>query len=482
MSFGSPVYRLSILFFCVGFVVNVCGQSLSVKEKIDQYLQRRSSNTNIPGFSVAVVHQDSVLLSKGYGHSDDGTPVTGETPFAIASLSKGFTAMSVLQLVDSGLIELDKPVIHYIPNLKINDSRIDLMTVRQLLNQTSGLSDKDFPELTLTQPLSLSESLSRWKSATLTDSPGDKFHYHNPNYQLLALLVETVSKQKFGNYLQQHIFSPLKMSNTNEFANTTDFYKQLSPGHIYFSGIPITIRDPEWFIEGAAGITSTSNDLAHWLTLQTDQNNLQGMQILSREGLATMRTPSKSSSTYAMGWFVRDESWYHSGILWTYSAEEIILIQEGYGIVLLFNGGINAYIDYYSFLSGILQIIHGEEPEVPSLPWWTIPFFVDVLFLIAIGLSIRKVFKTRKWYQYYQQNLFWKSVVNFIVRLIPLLILISIPSLLTALSGRVLSNYRIFLMAPDIIAGLAIYALLQVIIVTLRITFVIRQLRTTLQN
>jgi len=86
-----------------------------------------------------------VLLSKGYGQSGEDKPVTGKTAFAIASLSKGFTAMSVLQLADSGLIDLDKPVTHYIPNLKINDNRIDLITIRQLLNQTSGFSDNTFP-------------------------------------------------------------------------------------------------------------------------------------------------------------------------------------------------------------------------------------------------------------------------------------------------------------------------------------------------
>jgi CubicO group peptidase (beta-lactamase class C family) len=474
---GNLIYRLLVLILSSGFIISAFGQPSSLKEKIDQYLKKRSANTNIPGFSVAVVYHDSVLLSKGYGQSGEDKPVTGKTAFAIASLSKGFTAMSVLQLADSGLIDLDKPVTHYIPNLKINDNRIDLITIRQLLNQTSGFSDNTFPELKLAyQPMSLSESLSRWSLASLTDNPGNKFHYHNPNYQLLALLVETISKQKFEDYLQQHIFDPLKMSNTHDFANTSAFYKQLSPGYIYFSGIPIQMKDPEWFIEGAAGILSTSDDLAHWLALHANHGDFQGTQLLSEKGLASMQTqPAKSNSPYGMGWFVNGDNWYHSGILWTYSAEEIILVKEGFGIALLFNGGINAYTDYYSFLSGIIQIIHGEEPEVPSLPWWVLPLLIDALFIIAIGLSFRKVFGTRKWYEYYLQNSFWKSLLNFIVRLIPLLIVISIPSILTALSGRVLSSYRIFLMAPDIIAGLAIYALLQLVIIGLRVTFLIRQ-------
>ena len=425
------------------------------------------------------MHHDTVLLSKGYGKTSEGQPVTGTTPFAIASLSKGFTAMSVLQLVDSGLIDLDKPVIRYIPDLKINDLRAGSITVRQLLNQTSGLSDKNFPELALSnQPSSLNESLTRWASASLTDAPGKKFHYHNPNYQLLALLVERISKQKFSDYLQQHIFDPLKMQHTGEYANTTAFYEHLSPGHIYFSGKPVAMKDPEWFINGAAGITSTSDDLAHWLALHVSQGDFQNTQLLSKESFATMHArPVEPRSTYGMGWFVNDENWYHSGILWTYSAEEIILVKEGYGIVLLFNGGINAYTDYYSFLSGVLQIINDEEPNVPSFPWWMLPLLVDVLFIAAILLSIPKIFRTRQWYQLYQQNPFWKSLVNFSMRLIPLLIVISIPLIITALSGRVLNTYRIFLMAPDIIIGLALYALLQLIIIFTRAIYLIRHSR-----
>ena len=471
----SPYLFTLILSF--GFTLNVLGQSPSLKEKIDHYLQTRSTNTNIPGFSVAIVHDDVVLLSKGYGQTSEGNPVTEKTPFAIASLSKGFTAMSVLQLVDSGLINLDKPITHYISNLKINDSRADLITVRQILNQTSGFSDKTFPELTFThQPSSLNESLSSWTAAVLTDNPGTKFHYHNPNYQLLALLVETVSKQKFGDYLQQHILVPLKMSNTYDFANTAAFYSQLPEGHIYVSGVPLAMKDPEWFIDGAAGIVSTADDMAHWLALHNNQGNFQGTQLLSEEGLTNMQTrPPESVSPYGMGWFVNDDNWYHSGILWTYSAEEIIFIKEGYGIVLLFNGGISPYADYYSLLSGVIQIIHGEEGEVPSLPWWVLPLFVDALFFLAVALAFRKIFRTRKWFEYYLRNQLWKTVLNFIARLIPLILVISIPFILTAMSGRVLSSYRIFLMAPDIIAVLWIYALLQLAIVGVRITFVLRQ-------
>jgi CubicO group peptidase (beta-lactamase class C family) len=459
--------------------VKINAQPLSVAAKIDQYLQQRRANTNIQGFSVAIVHRDTILLSKGYGTTSDGEPVTPTTPFAIASLSKGFTAMAVLQLVDSGVIDLDKPVIHYIPDLKTNDSRTGLITVRQLLNQSSGLSDKTFPELAWSnQPGSLDESFSRWTSASLIDTPGNKFRYHNPNYQLLALLVEQVSKQKFSEYLQHHIFSPLRMLHTHDHANTTGFYEHLSPGHIYLSGMPFAMKDPNWFVDGAAGLTSTSDDLARWLALHANQGNFQGTYLLSTEGLATMhRPPANLVSPYAMGWFVNGDNWYHSGILWTYSAEEMILAKEGYGIVLLFNGGINAYADYYSFLAGIVQIIHGEEPDVPSLPWWVLPFTINGLFVVALVMLIRKALRTKQWYAYYRQNPLWKSVLHFLMYMIPLFFVISIPSIITALSGRVLSAYRIFLTAPDIIIGLALCALLGLIILVTRIMFLFKQSR-----
>ena len=99
------------------------------------------------GAAVAVTLGDRMLLAEGYGHTSSGEPVTGHTVMALASISKSFTALAVMQLVEAGRVELDAPVRWLVPEFNLADSRVDQMTVRHLLNHTSGLSDRTFPRV-----------------------------------------------------------------------------------------------------------------------------------------------------------------------------------------------------------------------------------------------------------------------------------------------------------------------------------------------
>ncbi|GAB3330031.1 serine hydrolase domain-containing protein [Larkinella ripae] len=463
-----------------------CAQS--VADKIDQYLQARLAKSSVPGLAIAVVHHDTLLLSKGYGSTGAATPVTATTPFAIASLSKAFTAMAVLQLVEAGRISLDAPVAQYVPSFTTADKRGRAITVRQLLHQTSGLADPVFPELAFRgQPASLDEATAQLKTARLVSKPGQQFHYHNPNYRLLATVVESVSREPFADYLQTHIFNPLQMTQTRDVPATKAFYTgadRIDEGHIFVLGQPIAIREPDWFVEGAAGMRSTANDMAHWLRLQLAHGRVGKTPLVSQHSMTLMHTsPANPSLHYGMGWLVRgDSSLYHSGILWTYSAEQLLLTKEGYGVVLLFNGGLNPYVDYNSFLRGVAGILAGQEPEMPALPDWVLPCSVGLVFLVGIGLAIRRFFRLPHWFERHRQRSVWRSWLLLLVRLLPLALFLLIPSLLTAISGRVLNWERIFLMMPDGVLGLGLVALVNLALVVTRVGWLYGRKHTSLMK
>ncbi|UYO07217.1 beta-lactamase family protein [Paenibacillus sp. PSB04] len=110
----------------------------AVFSKVDAYIAREMKRQRLPGLALGIVQGDRILYVKGYGQADpSGRPVTPSTPFGIGSIGKSMTAMAVLQLAESGKIDLDAPIQHYIP-AKYNGA--DFITVRQLLNQTSGFS------------------------------------------------------------------------------------------------------------------------------------------------------------------------------------------------------------------------------------------------------------------------------------------------------------------------------------------------------
>ncbi|GAB3995513.1 serine hydrolase domain-containing protein [Spirosoma daeguense] len=458
-----------------------------IDARIDRYVQARFAKSSVPGLAIAVVRNDTLLFSKGYGHTANKTPITADTPFAIASLSKAFTAMAIMQLVDADQINLDAPVVHYIPSFQLNDAKGASITVRQLLHQTSGLTDTGFPELALSeQPATLDEAIAQMRAARLVSKPDEQFHYHNPNYRVLAKIVETVSHEPFPVYLQAHIFEPLHMEHTSDVPTTkalVEGKQHVAKGHVYVLGQPVPIQEPDWFIDGSAGMRSSVNDMASWLRLQLNYGRFDNLQLLSAKSLAAMHNPLDSTkSRYGMGWIVDQEhNLYHSGILWTYSAEQLLLTKDGYGVVILFNGGLNPFVDYNSFIRGIAAILTNQEPEYPTLPDWVFPIAIDAILLVIIGLAVRRLLRLNQWFQTYHRHPRWRGWLYLFGRLIPFFIILFSPHLVTALSGRVLSAERIFLMLPDVAILFGTVALLNLLIVVTRLIHLFR-LKTTFTN
>src|SRR5918997_7085077 len=106
-------------------------------DAVDRYIGRQMAANLVPGLALAITRGDEVIYLKGYGTAGNGEPMTPRTQFYTASLSKGFTALAVMQLVEEGKVKLDEPVCTYLPGFATADRRLsDTITVRQLLNQT----------------------------------------------------------------------------------------------------------------------------------------------------------------------------------------------------------------------------------------------------------------------------------------------------------------------------------------------------------
>jgi CubicO group peptidase (beta-lactamase class C family) len=455
-------------------VATLHAQHAEVIQKIDTYLRAKLASSAVPGFAIGIVRRDSVLFLRGYGNTSDGLPVTTTTPFAVASLSKAFTAAAVLQLAEKGLLDLDRPVHSYLPLFAINNPRGNAITVRQLLNQTSGLADTGFPEMSFYhQPQTTHQAIDRLRSATLVTKPGDQFHYHNPNYQILAAIVETVGRERFDIYLQRHLFEPMAMRHTREHILTQHFQTTTGPsasGHLYLLGRPVPSSEPDWFVGGAAGAISDVTDMSQWLRLQMNEQMPEDSHIIHRQSMKLMQTPPPTgASRYGMGWFSQPNGdLYHSGILWTYSAEQMILKKQGYGVVILFNGGLNPFVDYHAFIGGVASILADEMPVHPTFPDWGVPIGVSLTLMILTGLSLRQLSKANLT-NFSAGRPKWRVAINICTRLIPIGLLLLLPYLLTLLSGRVLNWERIFLMMPDILFFFCLFALANIAVAAARL-------------
>lgn len=476
-------WALILLICFIIFNLNgifVFAQADPSEEDIDRYIQSNMDKNNIPGLAVAITRNDRIIWAKGYGATADEQVMTADTPLAIASLSKSFTALAVMQLIEAGRLNLDTPVVQYLPSFQLQDPRGASITIRHLLHHTSGITDMVYPDMTATpQPASLDDVLLQLKEIKLDSDPGTEYHYNNTNYQLLARIVEATSQKSFPEYLREHIFDPLGMTSTVDVSNTIQFRAMsagtLSQGHYLFFGRAVAAAEPEWFVEGASGMVSTANDMAKWLILQLNKGTYHNVRLLSSEGIEAMHSPAGPANSYGMGWDNRTtedgvSQIQHSGILWTYKSEAMLLPNQGLGIVLLFNSGLNAFVDYYSFVNGLKDLLTDRHQEASFFNGQMLEMCMGAMIILTFLLGLRDLLQLKQWEEKFKHLPRWRSTLSFILKLIPLYTLLGLPQIMTFIGGgRVISLVGMFMMMPSIIIWLVVASLLALVVASLRL-------------
>jgi CubicO group peptidase (beta-lactamase class C family) len=416
---------------------------------IDAYVRAYLDHTGLPGAAVAVTHGGDVVRTAGYGHDTAGAPITASTSLPIASLSKSMTAFAVLQLVETDRIKLDEPVRRYLPDFRLADDRGARITVRMLLDQTSGMADSAFPDLELPQPHTLAEAVARLKDAPVASEPGTEFHYHNPNYEVAARIVEVVAGQPFAEYLKTRLFAPLGMTSST----TVDAPPAGSAGYVRAFGFEVPVSEPDWFTGGSHGVLTTADDLAKWLGAQHD-----GGGVLRKESVRLAHTPAPGRD-YALGWRVRDGRTSHTGDWFSHTAAQVLL-PDGYGIAVVANTGMALDNEAELLAQGLASLVEGGAPE-PSLPAGVIADWVlAALSAIAIGLAVLGVRRARR------KPRWWRVVPP----LLPLLPTAFLPQLLGwVFAGRRGTYAQVLYVWPGLVVALGVVTLAGLIVAAVRV-------------
>lgn len=434
-----------------------------IQQKIDDYVTKTMKINHIKGAALAIANNDEVFYAQGYGALSGGRGINDSTLFPIASLSKSFTALAILQLAEKGLIDLDAPYASYFPDLSPKDERVRDITIRHLLNQTSGLNDKVNPDMTRSpQYHSLQEINRSLNTVRLAHDPGTAYSYHNPNYEYLALLVEQISGQNFAEYLASQIFKPLGMNQTFNISSTQQINDNaaIPQGHYVVFGRPVRQAEPSWFINGPAGIVSTAEDMAKWMLAQYS-GRLLTPEFMEQYNKAGQISP------YGMGWLAgNDEQWgrtiSHSGIFWTYKSEETIYLDQQLGITMMFNSGLNAFVDYSAFINGIAKIIHGEEPDASILNSRNVEIVMVLLTIVTMFWGIYRLIRLRRNKKAITTG---RLIFSTIGRVIPIIILLFMSPLATLIgAGRVLPWFGLWTTMSSLILWLAILSLINIAI------------------
>jgi CubicO group peptidase (beta-lactamase class C family) len=277
------------------------------------------TQTNAPGAAVMVIKDGKPVFAKAYGLANvaEKIPCATNTNFRLASVTKQFTAMSILILADRGNLSLDDKLPKFFPEFPAYGKEI---TIRHLLTHTSGLLDyENVMPANLEIPLSDRDVL--WllmRQNHLKFSPGEKFDYSNTGYSFLALIVETVSGKKFAAFLRENIFIPLGMTNTLAYEAGISAVPHRAFGYAKTKdGFEFSDQSLTSAVLGDGGIYSSVAELFKWdQSLYTEK--LVSKKMLDDAFTVHSRKSDFDGSGYGFGWYIGE----HRGVkrIWHYGS------------------------------------------------------------------------------------------------------------------------------------------------------------------
>jgi CubicO group peptidase (beta-lactamase class C family) len=309
-------YIALVLFFILSDKGPVYAQSIS--DKVDAFIKAEMKDRSIPGLQVVVIQHDKIVKTGNYGWAnvEFSVPVTDSTVFSINSITKAFTGVAIMQLVEEGKIDLEAPVSYYLDSLPATWQKV---TIRQLMGHVSGLPDITD---TLTDELVSNKgedaAWTKVKTLPLFFQPGERFNYNTTNYLLLGKIIDKLSGQPFVNFIQRRQLDVINMQQTT-FGNSFDVTPKKAPTYTYYKKnekgefikqhrLMQTYEEFPAFLLTDAGMFSTAAEIGRWIiALQ------QGKLLKNKKSIQTMWTPvplnngsfdgfGGTLNGYALGW------------------------------------------------------------------------------------------------------------------------------------------------------------------------------------
>lgn len=351
---------------------------------LEQALNQIITLWGIPGLGIGIVKGNEIVYTRGFGVQSLEThaPVTPESLFCVASVSKCFVATAILQLVESGRIDLDAPIVQYLPYFHLDDDRCAQITVRQILSHTSGMPDMDevdYDEL-VSHPETDEGAAERYVRGLgkqkMVGAPGERFAYSNIAYNVLGDLIAKVTGQTFEKYMKENILNPAGMP------DSTFFFPEIEPGRL---AVP-HLRTPEMLVNPiypyhradapASFLHSNVIDMCHWSITSLNGGECNGNRILSADAYPLMWTPVAPRNYppfyehAGLGWTLGHyEGWKtvsHGGGGFGWTDFLILLPEKQCGAVILCNEESSAR---ENIILAVVDAMLDREPQAGPVSW-----------------------------------------------------------------------------------------------------------------
>ena len=313
----------------------------TIQDQIDAIIENAINETQLVGASVGVMRHNEVIFARGYGYADLDNKVeaTEHTVYQVGSITKQFTALAIMVLVEQGKVNLNDIMLDYLPNYPQRDHKV---TIDQLLNHTSGIKSytdiEKFWEIS-ERDLSREEIVDLFSSEPVEFSPGENYQYNNSGYYLLGMIIENVSGISYADFLKENVWQSLEMFDTH-YLGKTEPIKNIATGYDhkdneFVLARPLGMDNP--FSGGSLG--SSVLDLLKW------QTALNENQLISRQSYNKMIEPGLLTggkhTTYGYGFFMSNLNGHrkieHGGTINGFRAQLSTYPDEGLTVTVLCN-------------------------------------------------------------------------------------------------------------------------------------------------
>lgn len=355
-------------------------QQRFILDSLDSYIERGLERWEIPGAGVLVIKDGKVVVSKGYGVKEIGKPekVDENTLFMIGSNTKAFTGTALALLEYEGKVNLEDKVAKYLPNFKMKNPCVtEELNLVDIVSHRMGFQTFQGDFMYWTSDLSIDDVIEKFSRLTPKFDFRTKYGYTNAGYAVAGKIIEKVSGLSWAEFIKEKIFVPLQMNRT--LALSEDFIKDdnIAKPHTIIDG-KISLLEFKSIdnLAPCGSISSSLNDLSHWLIAQLDSGNFVGKNIIPYQVLQRTRKPetiqgrvkrpfnTSHFNLYGLGWGISD-----------YEGKEIIA----------HTGGVNGFLTSVTLLPeinlGIVVLTNSDQNLFyQSLKWEIIDSFLDLPF------------------------------------------------------------------------------------------------------
>ncbi len=414
---GVKIICFIILVITFGLSPLVWGQERLSADSLDSLkgdIRRMMEEGDIPGLTLVILNGNNEPLIEGFGvaNRESGDKVTAETLFELASCSKSFTALAALRLAQEGKIDLDLPVSTYIPWFEATfEGEAQDVTLRQFLHHTSGIPWKSVSLIPAgDEDDSLQKTIRNLSGITLARKPGTAFEYATINYDVVGLVIETISGMPLEDYVRQTVLQPLGMAHTVMGLHNVMDRTKLARGYKIGFFEPRIFDAPRFRGNDAAGyIVGNGVDIARFLQAQMGivETSLYPLMERTHSRNKKVSPNPRTFAGYAMGWYAYENGSDvidHDGMNPNYSSYMGFSPEHGVGVAILANSNSSATAAIGKY---VLNRLRGGEVKLPDVTGndldksaslisliLAVYLLIVVLFWLSIGFDLLRKRRT----------------------------------------------------------------------------------------